>query len=157
RLVVVPAAFTLDDNDGASLGRYVTCGGHPLVSYATGLVDGNSAAHPGGAPGPIRDLLGLRVEEVNPLQPGTQIPVHDYAGITGRASIWQDIIRPDGATVVARYADGPWTGTPAVTVNTHGSGTATYIGATLSEPLAGHVLDQTCQRAGIEIHPTPHM
>ncbi|MFD7155645.1 beta-galactosidase [Kribbella sp. NPDC059898] len=145
RLVLLPAAFALDENP--SLVQYVADGGHLLASYATGTIDTTAAVHAGGAPGPLREVLGLRVEEANPLPAGVEVPVDD-----GYAVLWQDIIVPETATVLSRYTDGPWAGTPVVTANTYGAGIATYVGATLSDPLAVRVLDEVCRRAGVHGH-----
>ncbi|WP_427892815.1 beta-galactosidase [Kribbella sp. GL6] len=150
RLVLLPAAFALDDNP--VLRQYVAGGGHLLASYATGTIDTTAAVHAGGAPGPLREVLGLRVEEANPLPAGVEVPVDD-----GYAVLWQDIVVPETATVLSRYTDGPWAGTPVVTANTYGAGIATYVGATLSDPLAARVLDEVCRQAGVEGHPAAPM
>ncbi|MDT0342455.1 beta-galactosidase [Streptomyces litchfieldiae] len=127
RLVVVPNLFLVDDAGAANLTAYVRDGGHLLMSYFSGIVDEHDRVRPGGYPGAFRDLLGIMVEEFNPLQPDVTLSVN-HAGHTGTATDWQDIILLDGAEPLATYADGEYAGQPAATRHRFGAGTATYLG-----------------------------
>ncbi len=145
RLVLAPALYLLSGEAAAALRRYVDGGGHLVVSYGCGLVDPAHQAWPGGAPGPLRDLLGVRVEEPFPLAEGTAVRLD-----TGeQATSWTELLRPGRAQVLARYATGPVAGHPAVTRNDAGPGSAWYLSARLDDDAHRRVLGEALARAGL--------
>ncbi len=131
RLVVAPASYLLTPAAAENLRRFVAAGGTLLVSYFSAIVDANDAVHPGGYVAPLRDVLGLTVEEFLPLRAGeaTRLTWRDGTELT--ADVWQDGIALAGADVVARYVDGPAAGGPAVTRHRLGAGTAWYVSTRL--------------------------
>ena len=68
-LVVAPVLTMVDEEVGSALAARVRAGATLLVTPFSGLVDGNDLVHPGGPPGPLRDVLGLTVEETDALPP----------------------------------------------------------------------------------------
>lgn len=131
RLVVAPASYLLTPAAAENLRRFVAAGGTLLVSYFSAIVDANDAVHAGGYVAPLRDVLGLTVEEFLPLREGetTRLAWSDGTELT--ADVWQDGITLAGADVVARYLDGPAAGGPAVTRHRLGAGTAWYVSTRL--------------------------
>ncbi|MCT2591564.1 beta-galactosidase [Streptomyces sp. N2-109] len=127
RLVIVPNLYLVDDAGAENLTAYVHDGGHLLMSYFSGIVDEHNQVRPGGHPGAFRDLLGIGIDEFNPLQPDETHGL-DHAGHTGTANDWQDVIHLTGAETLATYTDGEQDGGPAATRHRFGSGTATYLG-----------------------------
>ena len=150
RLVVVPNLYLLSAEAAAGLARYVAGGGHLLVSFFSGAVDHEDAVWPGGWPGPLRDVLGLAVEEFWPLAPGESLELRSPDGTAlGTASVWTEVLVPAGAEVVAEYADGDLAGAPAVTRHRHGDGVATYV-ATRPDPAAmAALLEEARAAAGV--------
>jgi beta-galactosidase len=143
RLVVVPSLYLTTPEAAANLVGYAERGGTVVVSYFSGVVDADDAVHPGGAPGPLRDLLGLEVEEFLPLRARERVRLHDSTGADG----WAESIRLRGAETVLSYVDGPAAGLPAVTRNRFGAGTAWYV-STRPDRLSG-VLSPALTDAGI--------
>jgi beta-galactosidase len=129
RLVIVPNLYLVDDAGARNLAAHVRDGGHLLMSYFSGIVDQHDRVRTGGHPGAFRELLGIDIDEFNPLQPGETHALR-HAGHAGTATDWQDVIELSGAEPLATYADGDLKGTPAATRHRHGSGTATYLGTT---------------------------
>jgi beta-galactosidase len=126
-LVVAPASYLLTPAAAENLRRYVAAGGTLLVSYFSGIVDGNDAVHPGGHPGALRDLLGLTVEEFEPLREAQTVRLDD-----GRtADTWAERILLRGAAALSTYADGPAAGRPAITRHEYGRGQAFYVSTRL--------------------------
>src|SRR5699024_1686872 len=70
RLVVAPASYLLTAAQGENLTRYVAGGGTLLVSCFAAVVDEHDAVHPGGFGAPLREALGLTVEEFLPMREG---------------------------------------------------------------------------------------
>jgi beta-galactosidase len=95
-------------------------------------------------PGPLRELLGLRVKEVSSLRPGITFEV---AGkVEGTAVRWRDHVEA-ASDVLARFADG----LPAVIANRDHHYLACWPDARLLESTIGFVV----ARAGIATTPLP--
>ncbi|MGW6645731.1 beta-galactosidase [Streptomyces iakyrus] len=143
-LVVVPALYLMTEAAGRNLEAYVEQGGTLVVSYFSGIVDEHDAVHEGAYPGPLRDVLGLTVEEFSPLLPGERVRVAGPDGTELSADVWTEFVVPRGAATVSTYADGPAAGLPAVTRHRLGEGTAWYV----STRLGADGLDALLGRAG---------
>ncbi len=156
RLVVAPASYLMTEAGAANLDRYVADGGTLVVSCFAAVVDENDAVPAGGFGAPLRSTLGVTVEEHAPLRAGEQVELvwqeDQPAGAGPRdlaATAWTEDLVLDGATVVAAYADGPMAGRPAVTRNTHGSGTAWYVSTCPDVEGLSPVLDAAYRDAGL--------
>ncbi|MFE5755108.1 beta-galactosidase [Streptomyces massasporeus] len=143
-LVVVPALYLMTEAAGRNLKAYVENGGTLVVSYFSGIVDEHDAVHEGAYPGPLRDVLGLTVEEFSPLLPGERVRVTGPDGTGLAADVWTEFVVPRGAETVLTYADGLTAGRPAVTRHRLGEGTAWYV----STRLGADGLDALLGRAG---------
>ncbi|MEV0244916.1 beta-galactosidase, partial [Streptomyces sp. NPDC050674] len=123
-LVVVPALYLMTEAAGRNLSAYVENGGTLVVSYFSGIVDEHDAVHEGAYPGPLRDVLGLTVEEFSPLLPGERVRVTGPGGTELSADVWTEFVVPRGAETVLTYADGLTAGLPAVTRHRFGAVTS---------------------------------
>jgi len=151
-LVVAPASYLLTADDAANLTGYVADGGTLVVSYFSGVVDEHDAVHAGGYGAPLRDALGLTVEEFAPLRAGDAVRVSWPDGAAPRelvADTWTDHLALDGAEVVATYADGPAAGGPAVTRHAHGRGHGWYVSTRLDDDGLRTVLAAASRDAGL--------
>ena len=150
-LVVVPALYLMTEAAGRNLKAYVENGGTLVVSYFSGIVDEHDAVHEGAYPGPLRDVLGLTVEEFSPLLPGERVRVTGPDGTELAADVWTEFVVPRGAETVLTYADGLAAGLPAVTRHRLGEGTAWYV----STRLGADGLDALLGRAGEDARLAP--
>ena len=132
KLVVIPNLYLVDDAGAENIARYVRAGGNVLISHFSGIVDEYDRVRPDGHPGAFRDLLGIRIDEFSPMPADATQGLY-YAGTTGTAAQWQDVIELDGAEQVAAYTDGEFKGRAAATRHRHGEGVATYLGTTPDE------------------------
>ncbi|WP_129838770.1 beta-galactosidase [Streptomyces sp. RFCAC02] len=147
-LAVVPALYLTTARAGENLRRYVEAGGTLVVSYFSGIVDEHDAVHPGPHPGALRDVLGLTVEEFQPLRAGRTVTLDGAAGpLTG--DVWAETLRPAGAETVWSYADGPAAGGPAITRHRLGDGTAWYVSCRLGADGLDAVLAAAGADAGL--------
>ena len=149
RLVVVPNLFLADQALTAKLAAYADGGGHVLVSYLSGIVDPTCAVILGGYPGAFRDLLGIRVDEFYPLFDDEARPIVTSAGERWTASDWTESIELTTATAYATYTSGPLQGSAAITQNSVGAGTASYLSTRLEAAALDDFIDHLIQAAGI--------
>ena len=125
RLLVVPCQYPLDDAQVAWLRDYVESGGQLVVTYLTGLADEHLRVTTGGYPGRLRDLLGVRGEEIHPLPAGEVVTLDDGT----EAEEWTELLEATDAEVLARYTHGDLAGSPAITRAPRGLGSAVYVSA----------------------------
>ncbi|MEU9818409.1 beta-galactosidase [Pseudonocardia alni] len=137
-LVVAPVLHVVGPDRAAALTAYVGAGGHLVTTYFSGTVDDDAHAVLGGYPGALRDLLGIRVEEFAPLDPGAVVELDD--GSTG--DLWSEAVQvvDPAVEVLARWtgggtdpAAGDLAGLPAVTRRPVGDGSATYVPTRLAD------------------------
>ena len=133
RLVIAPAQYLLTVDDAANLTRYVEQGGTLLVSFFSAIVDEFDAVHEGGYGAPLREVLGVSIEEFLPLREGETYTVEWGGAGADRhaADVWQEALVPMGAEVIATFVDGPAAGDPAITRHSHGTGVGWYVGTRL--------------------------
>jgi beta-galactosidase len=130
RLVLAPALYLLSDRGAKNLRRYVTDGGTLLVQHFSGVVDDRLHARLGGYPAaPLREALGIRVEEYRPLRRDERITLSD--GSHGTA--WSESVRTLGAEAVVAYTHGVLAGSPALTRYGFGGGEGWYLSTKLAE------------------------
>jgi beta-galactosidase len=157
KLVLAPAQYLLSAADAANLTRYVEAGGTLVVSFFSAIVDENDAVHPGGFVAPLRDALGVAVEEFLPLREGARHAVQwtGAAPATLLADAWQEDLVPSGADVKATYVDGPGAGKPAITRHAHGTGHGWYISTRLDAAGLRTVMNDVYADAGVapSVHP----
>ncbi|XVS61559.1 beta-galactosidase [Actinosynnema sp. CA-299493] len=128
RLVLAPALPLITDAGAANLRRYVADGGTLLLQHFGGVVDERPHARLGGYPAPpLREALGIRVEEPRPLREGERIALSDGA----HGAVWSECLRLDGAEAVAAYTGGMLAGRPALTRHAFGAGHGWYLSTVL--------------------------
>ncbi|MEV7774275.1 beta-galactosidase [Kitasatospora sp. NPDC086791] len=163
RLVLAPNLYLLDTATADRLTAHVRAGGHLVCGPFSGIADRHDHIHPGGHPGPLRELLGVVVDEHWPIPDGTSTAV-TLGGATGaapgaapgagagdrelRAEHWSEWIETEGAETLARYASGALAGLPAVTRRRYGTGSAWYLSCHLGTGI-GRVLDLPLAEAGV--------
>ena len=132
RMVVAPALYIVGEQLRARLESFVTGGGHLVTTFYSGIVDEADHVHVGGFPGALRDLLGIRVEELAPLLAEQQVRLSDG----NAAGVWAEsvTVTRDEVTILLSYADGPAVGAAAVTRRVLDGGSATYVGAKIDVP-----------------------
>lgn len=154
RLVLAPAQYLLTAADAANLTRYVAGGGTLVVSYFSGVVDEYDRVHDGGFLAPLREALGVDVEEFLPMRAGATAAVA-WRDETLGADHWQEALRLRGAEAVGTYADGPAAGSAAITRHRHGDGIGWYISTRLDADGLRAVLADVYADAGVSPAGTP--
>ncbi|MEP7762725.1 beta-galactosidase [Sanguibacter sp. 25GB23B1] len=146
RLLLVPSMFAVSAELAAALAAYVEAGGTLVTWYFSGIADENLHVVPGGYPGVLRDLLGVRVTDLHPLDPEATVRLSDGS----EAGTWSEQVELAGAEVVATYADGEVAGSPAVTRHPVGEGDAWYVSTRLDQDSLDRFLADLTYDLGIE-------
>jgi beta-galactosidase len=148
RLLVLAAQYPLDDAQVTWLEEYVAGGGELVVTYLSGLADEHLRVATGGYPGRLRDLLGVRGQELLPLPAGERIRLSDGSG----AEEWTELLEAVDAEVLATYTHGDLAGLPAITRARRGAGGAVYVSAGWTQEARDARLAELA--AGLGIRPT---
>ncbi|MDS0300754.1 beta-galactosidase [Halogeometricum sp. S1BR25-6] len=148
--VVAPTLYLADDDLAARLESYVADGGELLATMRSGVKDPYDTLHNAPRPGPLRDLVGATVDQHESVPDSLASDVV-YGGDRYEARVWNEWLAPadGGASVEGRYEGGRADGTPAVVRNAVGDGSATYVGTWPDADLAGAVVGDLLDRAGV--------
>ena len=142
-IVVAPVLHVVPTALADRLSSYVAAGGHLVTTYFSGIVDEHDHVWLGGYPGPLRDLLGIRIEEFAPLADDESAELDN--GLSG--TLWTDGITVTGedVEVLASYQSGA----PAITRRTAGRGSAAYVSTRLGPDGLAPVLGELLSHAGV--------
>jgi len=129
RLIVAPMLYMVSPETADILKKYVQSGGILVTTYLTGYVDESDLCHEGGAPGPLSELLGIRVEDIDAL--------HSFEALNSGLSGTHDTvdyvehILPGTAECHARFKEYPYKGWPSLCRNLYGNGAAYHLAGRL--------------------------
>jgi len=145
RLIVVPELYSVTDATAAAVADAVAMGATAFVTFFSGIVDENDRVRLGGYPGAFRGLLGVLVEEFSP------VPADVTLALTsgGKARLWTEYVRAEGAEVIDRFEDGPVAGSPVVTRNQVGSGAAWYAASALEPDTLAALVSRVVEDSGV--------
>ena len=150
RLVIAPHLYLVDERSAANIENYVAGGGTLLMTFFSGIVDAEDHVRLGGYPAPFRKALGMWVEEFSPYGDDHTGRVLGSDGTEFSCGFWSDVIRLEGADVLAKYLDDYFAGSPAITRHAFGQGSAYYLGTELAATGLSWLMDQLCAQAGLQ-------
>ena len=127
-VVVAPALYQLSKNQSESLRSFVSDGGTLVMSYFSGVADERDHIWLGGYPALLQDVLGLAVEEWQPLMPDANQALQIAGEPTAiSCSEMCELVQLRGATALATYANDFYAGRAALTTHAFGQGHAHYL------------------------------
>lgn len=146
-LIVVPALYSAPDALLQRLDRYVAEGGHLFATFKTAFADEHLKIHTDMQPHLLCKCLGVHYHDFT-------LPSH--VGLTSerlhleqaQVQLFMELLCADTAQVLARYAHPQWGGYAALTRNSYGAGTATYLGCQIDRQSLHEVLADVLQDAG---------
>ncbi|HET9589935.1 MAG TPA: beta-galactosidase, partial [Anaerolineales bacterium] len=162
KLIIAPALHLITDSIAENLRRYVEAGGTLVVTQRTGVKDESNTVVNQRLPGLLAQVCGVEVDEYDSLSSHMQNRIEftspEFAdGACATVGVLCDVLKPTGATVIARYTQDYYAGKPAITLNRFGDGRAIYVGAAgdaqLYDLLAQWLLGKTGLQEPIS---TPH-
>jgi beta-galactosidase len=163
KLIVAPMLYMLQEGVAEKLTEFVRAGGTLVTTYLTGLVDQSDLVFLGGTPGPLKELLGLWVEETDALFDHNVQSIQTAAGLPLNQTSYgvkqyADILHVQGAEPLAVYEQDFYAGAPAVTVNSLGKGRAYYLAARFEGAFLADFYEWLSGELGLETavcHPLP--
>ena len=151
KIVVAPVLYMVKEGMKEALTKFVENGGILITTFMSGLVNESDNVHLGGYPGPLRELAGVWVEEIDALAPEQTNTITFTDGTRMSCNLLCDLMHLEGAQLMASYDENFYAGMPAITKNTFGKGCTYYIGTNMGQEGIDKVLKMATQQAGV--HP----
>lgn len=129
-LIIFPMLYMLDEKTYEKIQEFVYQGGHAVSTYMSGVVDDRDLVYMNDWK--LQDIFGVNVLETDTLYE-KQSNAIVYQGKKYQVKDYCSILESKSAETVSVYQDDFYSGTPAITQNKYGKGTATYIGARLDD------------------------
>ena len=132
KVIVAPLLHLVKTGFKKIIEDFVSKGGIFITTYFSGVINENVGVYLDGYLGPLKDMLGVKVEEYYPLPPGGKNTMKMSGNIDGYrekygCSIWCDVAHTTTAKTLAGFADGYYAGSPCFTENKFGDGKAYYL------------------------------
>jgi beta-galactosidase len=154
-VIVLPVGYLLRSTQAHSIAERVRAGATLITTFFSGVVDEHDHIHEGGAPGPLREVLGISVEEFDAIPASVKQGVR-FASSLGSladgpvsASLMCERLWLQGAQPLAHYTDDFYAGDAAITVHEYGAGKAYYLGTRLDEPTLAALFSSIVAKHGI--------
>ena len=151
KIVVAPVLYMVKAGMKEALTKFVENGGILITTFMSGLVDESDNVHLGGYPGPLRELAGVWVEEIDALAPEQTNTITFTDGTRMTCNLLCDLMHLEGAQMLASYDENFYAGMPAITKNQYGEGFTYYIGTNMDQEGIDKVLKMATHQA--DIHP----
>ena len=151
KIVVAPVLYMVKEGMKEALTKFVENGGILITTFMSGLVNESDNVHLGGYPGPLRELAGIWVEEIDALAPEQTNTITFTDGTRMSCNLLCDLMHLEGAQLLASYDENFYAGMPAITKNTFGKGCTYYIGTNMGQEGIDKVLKMATHQAGV--HP----
>ncbi len=153
-LLVAPVLYMVKTGYEQVLYSYVEAGGILVTTFFSGIVNEHDLVVTGGYPGRLRKLLGIWVEEIDALPAGEQNGFV-WNGKHYPAELLCDILHLEGAAGETVYESDFYAGSPVLTSNPYGRGTAWYVATRSSREFYHDLVKRLARDAGIEELHTP--
>lgn len=152
-IILAPVLYMVKENVGVKIEEYVKQGGTFVTTFMSGIVDQSDNVHLGGYPGPLRELLGIWVEEIDALAPDTknQLKTKEtfFSQTQYDCEMLCDIMHLEGAEAIVQYDSDFYKDMPAVTRHTVGEGEAWYVGTVLDQTMLNELIGHLIDKSGI--------
>ena len=155
KVVIAPLMYMVKPGFKAAVEKYVSEGGTFITTFFSGVVNEYDEVFQGGYPGPLSEVMGLKVEEFEAMKPyinNSLVMNGKLANVEGEyeSGLWCDILQLGTAESLAEYGSDFFKGTPALTMNNYGKGKAYYVATLPGNEFLRQFLKQVCAEQGVE-------
>lgn len=154
KVLVVPTLFVADQAIADRLAKYVESGGLLILTFRSGVKDKANVVVADRLPGLLKRLAGCEVEEYDAIVRKEDWKLDLLSPLQkkpARAALWCDQLKLAGARAIAKYAEGPFAGSPAATLNRVGAGTVVYAGCGGDEALLDGIVRWALAERGVTV------
>ena len=143
--------YQLNAAQAGRLRTFVQEGGTLLMTYFSGIVNEHEYIWLGGYPALLQDVLGLKVEEWQPLLPDQTVIIQlcDDPSIEVICDHWLDLLHTTTARPIAVFNTDFYKGRVALSHNSFGKGQAYYFATRPNERFLSDFLVAICNQHGI--------
>ena len=144
KAIFVPALYAAPDELLERLKQYVADGGYLITTFKTAYTDENVKVYHDAFPHVLSECLGISYSNFT-------FPKNVKLSGTAdeQAELFMELVKPEGADVLASYDHYAWKDYAAVTRNHYGKGIAQYLGCKTSEKYLQKLLADAMKEAGI--------
>ena len=172
KAIFVPALYAAPDSTLERLNQYVKDGGTLVVTFKSGFANENVKVHAGAQPHILKDALGISydqftfphnvklsgklygAESLDDFARSADADINsddaDSAEV-GEARVFMELLKPEGAEVIAGYEHYNWKGYAAITRNKYGMGIAYYLGCMTDNATLQNVIKAALGDAGVKL------
>ena len=97
KIVVAPVLYMVKDGMKEALENFVKNGGILITTFMSGIVGQSDNVYLGGYPGPLREMAGVWVEEIDALAPEQKNKAKFADGSTAACGLLCDLMHLEGA------------------------------------------------------------
>jgi beta-galactosidase len=148
-LLFVPALYSASDETIAKLKEYTNQGGHMILGFKSGFSDDELKIYHDLQPHGLTECIGASYDQfTRPVNVALQFAeeTENY-----NVSEWMELVCADTAEIWAAYVHPYWSKYAAITHNTYGKGTATYIGCYMEKSGLKALIRRICKAADIAL------
>lgn len=149
KMIVAPVLYMVKPGMKEALEEYVRNGGILVTTYMSGIVGESDNVYLGGYPGPLKEMAGIWVEEIDALALEQYNVVTFKDGSQSKCKIVCDLMHLEGAEVLGEYAEDFYAGMPAVTRHDYGKGKLYYIGSCMEVVGTDKILTMAAEDARV--------
>ena len=172
KAIFVPALYAVPDSTLQRLNQYVKDGGTLVVTFKSGFANENVKVHADAQPHILKAALGISYDQFtfphnvklsgklygaeslddSARSADTDINSNDAdSAEVGEAKVFMELLKPEGADVLAGYEHYNWKGHAAITRNRYGKGMAYYLGCMTDDATLQNVIKAALGNAGVKL------
>ena len=172
KAIFVPALYAVPDSTLQRLNQYVKDGGTLVVTFKSGFANENVKVHADAQPHILKAALGISydqftfphnvklsgklygAESLDDSARSADADINSDAADSaevGEARVFMELLKPEGADVLAGYEHYNWKGYAAITRNRYGKGMAYYLGCMTDNATLQNVVKSALGDAGVKL------
>jgi beta-galactosidase len=154
KIVIAPALHVLPERVAENLKQFVSGGGLLVITPRSGVKDEFNAVVNQALPGLLIELCGAEVEEYASmpidLDGEIKFSAPGLPTVPFNACVWCDVLKSNGAQVIAHYQKDYLKGKPAITLNQFDKGKVIYMGTMGEASFYSTIVAWSLRLAGVE-------
>ena len=147
-LLVVPALYAAPEELLLRIRRFVERGGRLFATFKTAFADENVKVFHDSQPHILDECLGISYSHFTHPK-NVRLTGETFGCPDNEVKVFMELLNPEGAKVLASYDHYNWKRYAAVTRNSFGKGTATYLGCVTSDGMLREILADVLREAGL--------